>query len=73
MEAIYSRELGIKALEYTNTAQTGDYKLSTSLKLYHRLKAIGKSRRFFEVSITIYYKINTVPYINYFVSQNLLV
>ena len=73
MEAIYSRELGIKALENTNTAQTGDYKLSTSLKLYHRLKAIGKSRRFFEVSITIYYKINTVPYINYFVSQNLLV
>ena len=33
MEAIYSRELGIKVLENTNTAQTGDYKLSTALKL----------------------------------------
>ena len=50
MEAIYSRELGIKVLENTNTAQTGDYKLSTALKLYHRLKGIGKSRLFFEVS-----------------------
>ena len=43
MKAIYSRELGIKALENTNTAQTGDYKLSTALKLYHRLKGIGNS------------------------------
>ena len=50
MEAIYSRELGIKVLENTNTAQPGDYKLSTALKLYHRLKGIGKSRLFFEVS-----------------------
>ena len=49
MEAIYSRELGIKALENTTTAQTGDYKLS-SVKLYHRLRGIGKSRLFFEVS-----------------------
>ena len=73
MEAIYSRELGIKALENTNTAQTGYYKLSTSLKLYHRLKAIGKSRRSFEVSVSVYCNINTVLYINYFVSQNLLV
>ena len=73
MEAIYSRELGIKALENTNTAQTGYYKLSNSLKLYHRLKAIGKSRRSFEVSVSVYCNINTVLYINYFVSQNLLV
>ena len=50
MEAIYSRELGIKALENTNTTQTGDYKLSTALKLYHRLKGIGNSRLFFEIS-----------------------
>jgi len=50
MEAIYSRELGIKALEHTSTTQTGDYKLSSALKLYHRLKGIGKSWLFFEVS-----------------------
>ena len=41
MEAIYSRELGIKALENANTAQTGDYKLSSALKLYHRFKGVG--------------------------------
>ena len=50
MEAIYSREHGIKALQNTNTAQTGDYKLSSALKLYHRFKGIGKSQLFFEVS-----------------------
>ena len=40
MRAIYSRELGIKALENTNTAQTGDYKLSTALNFIIDLKVL---------------------------------
>ena len=50
MKAIYLREFGIKALENTTKAQTGDYKLSRALKTYHRLKVIGKIRLFFELS-----------------------
>ena len=50
MEAIYSKELGIKALENNTKAQTSYHRQLSALKLFHQLKGLGKSRLFFEVS-----------------------
>ena len=50
MHAIYSQEVDIKALENSTKAQTSYHRQLSALKLFHRLKGLGKSRLFFEVS-----------------------
>jgi len=51
MEMIYSRELGISVVsdKVSNTNET-ELSLSDALALYQRLKGIGKTKLFFEVS-----------------------
>ena len=50
MEMIYSRELGLKALQNATPHANAAYPLSDALALYHRLKGSGKTKLFFEVS-----------------------
>ena len=47
---IYSRELGLKALQDTKTANSNHFSLSDALARYHRLKGTGKNQLFYDVS-----------------------
>ena len=49
MEMLYSRELGLKALQNATPHMNAEYPLSDALELYHRLKAGGKSKQFIKV------------------------
>ena len=50
MEMIYSRELGLKAIQNATPHSNTEYRLSDALAIYHRLKGGGKTKLFFEVS-----------------------
>ena len=50
MEMIYSRELGLKALQDTKTANSHQFSLSDALAIYHRLKGSSKNQLFYDVS-----------------------
>ena len=50
MEMIYSRELGLKALQNATPHANTKYHLSDALALYHRPKGIGKTKLFLELS-----------------------
>ena len=49
IEMIYSRALGLKALQNATPHANAAYPLSDALALYHRLKGCGKSELFFKV------------------------
>ena len=50
MEMIYSRELGLKALQDTKGRNGNHCSLPDALALYHRLKGTGKNQLFYDVS-----------------------
>ena len=50
MEMIYSKELGLTVLPESRTVGSESFSLTDGLKLYHRLKATGKTSPFFESS-----------------------
>ena len=50
MEMIYSRELGLKALQETKRPNGNHFSLSDALALYHRLKGNGKNQLFYDIS-----------------------
>ena len=50
MEVIYTRELGLKALQDTERPNGNHRSFSDALVLYHRLKGKGKNQLFYDVS-----------------------
>ena len=50
MEMIYSRELGLSVIEEAAAQKRSNLTFDEVLKLYHRLKGVGKTKLFFEGS-----------------------